>query len=343
MIQNNSPRIRFVQAFFTVIVFLSVHTPVAFAALGGDYWVTKASMPTARSIGILHSPVVNNIIYAIGGFYYDVNVGNSFPSYANESYDPVTNSWAIKASTPTIVSDSAAAAVGSNIYIIGGTNGFSNYNEVYNTITDSWSAIASIPGVGVSAAAAAAVGNNIYLFGGYNGDTNTNVYTNNGSSYVYNTITNSWSSIASMPTPRLMSSAIVIGSNIYVVGGYTGGGFFSPKSFVNEIYNTVTGVWSSGASFPNTYSTVYAGAHGKIYSIFGDTIFGTPETIKQYDPTTNIWTALASYEATAAFSTVAASLDNLYLIGGTACSFCYPTLSTNKEYVTPVSVSVYFL
>jgi N-acetylneuraminic acid mutarotase len=75
-------------------------------------------MPTARYAPA--TAVVNNTIYAIGGF------NNGIALATVEAYDPVSNTWVAKAPMPTARYGLAAAAVNNTIYAIGG--GDSNGN-----------------------------------------------------------------------------------------------------------------------------------------------------------------------------------------------------------------------
>jgi hypothetical protein len=90
-----------------------------------DTWTTKAPMPNVRAE--LAAAVVNNIIYAIGGYRYGY-------LSTNEAYDPSTDTWTTKAPMPTARRNLAAAAVNNIIYAIGGYStggGYLSTNEAY--------------------------------------------------------------------------------------------------------------------------------------------------------------------------------------------------------------------
>jgi len=98
-----------------------------------DTWTTKAPMPTARNG--LAVAVVNNRIYAIGG-------ATDFDPWTNnlnvvEEYDPFSDTWRTVQSMPTARSLLSAAAVGNNIYAIGGwgSSGYLDTNEEFNIQT----------------------------------------------------------------------------------------------------------------------------------------------------------------------------------------------------------------
>ncbi|MCK4739315.1 MAG: hypothetical protein KAT46_05145, partial [Deltaproteobacteria bacterium] len=144
----------------------------------GNTWSTKSSMLTARDY--LVAVTVDNKIYAIGG--WDGSSGLS----VNEEYDTVGNSWATKSSMPASrYSFAAAAAVGTNVYVMGGIGGTTK-NEEYDTATDLWTTKASLSaqlgssGIGV-------VDDKIYLIGGgWSGVTaTTEEYDPNANNYYY--------------------------------------------------------------------------------------------------------------------------------------------------------------
>ena len=83
-------------------------------------WVEEAPMPTARYN--LTSQAVNNIIYAIGGSTF-VPSGSSYVSktiYANEAYNPTTNSWSEESSINSQYDGSLLLSMNynNNIYVI---------------------------------------------------------------------------------------------------------------------------------------------------------------------------------------------------------------------------------
>lgn len=93
-------------------------------------WATKASMFTSRSDP--GAAVLNNRVYVIGGWINLPSTSTLFST--NEEYDPVTNTWTVRASMPTARFALAAATVNNKIYAIGGTNSlrlFFSTNEEY--------------------------------------------------------------------------------------------------------------------------------------------------------------------------------------------------------------------
>ena len=85
-----------------------------------------------------------------------------------EAYDPVTNSWTLKAPAPTRRTDGVAGAINGIIYVAGGYNGTVAVPtvEAYDPVSNTWSTKAPLPtprllSVGVVS------GGKFYVIGGY--------------------------------------------------------------------------------------------------------------------------------------------------------------------------------
>jgi hypothetical protein len=78
-------------------------------------WTTKAPMPTAR-MGLAVG-VVNNILYAVGG-YQTSPVLRHLDTV--QAYDPATNTWTTKPPMPTPRAGLAVGVVNNVLYAVGG-------------------------------------------------------------------------------------------------------------------------------------------------------------------------------------------------------------------------------
>jgi uncharacterized repeat protein (TIGR03803 family) len=125
----------------------------------------------------------------------------------------------------------------------------------------------------------------------------------------------SWSNGTAMPTAVEWSAAGVIGTKIYVVGGYT-------KTTVvanNAIYDPVKGLWSTGAPIPSATAQAASAVVNNILYIFGGSTNGggaVTDEVWAYDPTKNTWSAKSSMPT--ARCSVVAVVENgiIYVIGG---------------------------
>lgn len=182
-------------------------------------WTERASMPTPR--GASGVAALDGRIYVAGGLTATDSVNNF------EAYDPAANSWTILPPMPTARDHLTAQAVGGKFYAIAGRRS-DNFraNEEYDPATNRWTVRAPIPtargGLG-----SGTIGGRIQVFGGEGpSGTPEGTFRQNEE---YNPATNTWRTLAPMPTPRHgLYGATVEGQRIFVPsGGPMAGGFFS--------------------------------------------------------------------------------------------------------------------
>lgn len=177
-------------------------------------------------------------------------------------------------------------------------NNASNNNVLYSTYTNSTvftafytsnnttATRAPLPVASQSRPAIIGVGDYIYLL--------FNTITNNYNVYKYDTINNVWS-IDSSNFPALYKTVTfgfglaVVGTKIYVFGGYGSGGV---SVFDVNIYDTVNKTWSIGQSIPvgkSQFGCVSVGV--KIYCIYGEDLTNAKASLDTviYDTTSNTW------------------------------------------------------
>ncbi|MCG2726762.1 MAG: hypothetical protein L6420_11040, partial [Elusimicrobia bacterium] len=278
---------------------------------GGNTWVTKAVMPTARRY--LVAAAVGGKIYAIGG---------TGGTNKNEEYDPATNSWTVKANMPTARTYLAGAAVGGKIYVIGGTGG-TNKNEEYDPETNTWITKADMP-TARDYLAAAAAGGKIYAVGGYNGS-----YLNTNEEY--DPINNIWITKAVMPTARSYLAGAAVGGKIYAVGGYNG-------SYLNtnEEYDPINNIWITKAVMPTArYGLAAAAVGGKIFVVGGVVSSDYLTTNEEYDPATDTWVDRVDMPTARANLSGAMVDGKLYAVGGYIFSGGYGYSKNQNEVYDP--------
>lgn len=228
------------------------------------------------------------------------------------------NSWATMAPMPTERYYFGVAVVNGNLYAIGGTNYRSdcvNTTEMYDPVTNTWHTKALMPtprydfGIAV-------VDNKIYAIGGnipgsYSGWNIT------GLNEVYDPATDTWETMAPMPTPRMSLDANVVNGKIYMIGGFN---YTWPYYSLdeNEVYDPSTDSWTTKASILNaTQSYSSAVVDNKIYIIGG----GGSSLNQIYDPATDIWSYGVSLptevdSAAAGATTGVMAPKRIYVIGG---------------------------
>ena len=106
-------------------------------------------------------------------------------------------------------------------------------------------------------------------------------YTN--ATQIYNIASNSWTTGVPAPTPLFGASATIIGSQVYVVGGYSSNlGLLSTL----YIYDPATNTWISGPPTPSLHY-VFGSASVKnlLYAVGGYNGPAYSAEVDVYDPT----------------------------------------------------------
>lgn len=292
---------RKLNAVFLVLALLTAPCVLVFPRVGAviaseNTWETMKPMPMPRTLpGI---GVVNGKIYVIGG-------GNrSGAMDVNEMYDPATNTWTKKRPMPQADSGFATAVYQSKVYCFG-----YGVNQVYDTATDAWEIKTADP-TPRDVAAASVVNGKIYVIGGFDswfaGDPNPSKLNE-----MYDPVTDSWTTMAPLPTAVAYCISTVVDNRIYVFGN-TG------NNNETQIYDPQIDTWSYGPSMPNpmAYETgaATAGVYApkRIYLVGGLGV----ELTQIFDPETETWSIGASMPTPRRFLSVAVADDLLYAIGG---------------------------
>ncbi len=183
--------------------------------LANTWDTTKAAMPEKRA-GISAS-VVNDRIYVFGGWNY--TAPNSKRTVLE--YDPQADQWETKKQMPAAAPYLTTSVVGEKIYAFGGQigdDGFDSHNrlQIYDPASDSWDTTKTAMPAARSFLKSAAVNNIIYIFGG-----TTNFYEDPpmDNVWAYNTDTDTYKVLTSMPEGIVHSSIGAVNGRIYLIGG----------------------------------------------------------------------------------------------------------------------------
>ncbi len=237
-------------------------------------WESIADMPQE----LTHSPVIvdGTKMFLVGGFDGD----HPGPSTANVwIYDIVANSWTAAPSLPEARGAGGAAKIGRNLHFFGGSVREAGIND-YTDRTDhwvlnlddmdtGWQTLAPLPSprnhlgsIGLNGKA--------YAIGGqeeeYEGTTNKNTVE------AYDPATDSWTTLAPMPTKRghISSSVVNVDGKIFVIGGSVDNGSGGAPSNAVEIYDPATNTWKTTTGLPTGKKTPVADViNGKLYSTTG--------------------------------------------------------------------------
>ena len=243
-----------------------------------DTWAKKAALPTRRDFAA--AAVVNGILYVVGGRW--LNADYSLRAFATvEAYDPVANSWTIKAAMPTPRFGTAAGVVNGIVYVVGGFGGGGtplSTVEAYNPATNTWTTKRVMP-TSRAAAAAGAMNAILYVLGGES---------SNGLSIpetleAYDPISDTWTRKAPMPTVRAAPVVGVVDGLLYVAGGW---GPSNPPFFATlEAYNPATNSWTTRSPMPTPRSFAVGGVvNGILYVAGGSGCHFGLTTVEAYNP-----------------------------------------------------------
>ncbi len=251
-------------------------------APGGAGWTAVAPLSTQR-LGAATATGSDGRIYAMGG---------DITSSTVEAYSPAANVWSPVASLPTPRWGLAAAAgADGRIYAVGGysqrSGGVLSTVEVYTPATNSWSSVANLSTPRWSLALATGSDGRIYAIGGCHALPCSEHTVSTVEAYT--PATDTWTTVASLSTPRQHAAAARgADGRIYVMGGDAGG---DPRAQVLdsvEVYTPQVDHWSTATPLPAPRSALAAttGLDGRIYAI-GGTQMGTraaATSVTIYDP-----------------------------------------------------------
>ena len=257
--------------------------PVVADAQGG-IWVTKTPMPVPRSSVMAAS--IEGKLYVAGGI--NTPVSGFTPLDLLELYDPVTDTWITKAPMHDARDAAGSAVIGNKLYVAGGQSaaGDTATLEVYDPLTDTWTTKASMP-TARRWPSVEAIGGQLYVVGGTQDIPGpVSVF---ATLEVYDPVTDTWTTKASLPAPRHSMASAVIDGKLYLAGGFN----VADESVATLlVYDPDTNTWAEKSPMP-TARGFPAGAvlDGEFYVITGIASFNSPalQTVEVYDPTRDEW------------------------------------------------------
>lgn len=273
-------------------------------------WSTAASDPSARQGAT--AGVINNKLYVVGGHPFGDPNQDDDELFANNEYDPQTNTWTPRTAPPFGRNLTGGDVWNNKLYVAGGcinsdcnlmTNAFASYDPAVN----SWSTLQPMPQPR-NLMAVGAINARLYVAGGAAPFAPTN------SLQVYDIASNTWAAMAAMPQPSHSSAAVVFSGTLFVMGGVDASG---PTTRV-QVYDPGSNSWSTRAPMLTTQTTASAVViNNRIYLFGGSDGFGTSiKTVQSYDPNTNTW----SFEAPLGvqrYSNVTGAINGrAYITGG---------------------------
>jgi N-acetylneuraminic acid mutarotase len=359
--------------FFVVFsLFVLLIMPLSsLASLGENGWVSKSPLPAGTEVG---AAAVNGEIYAVGG--YSTSGGSAF-SNINQRYDTIEDTWGISSPMPTARVNFGIAAYQNKIYVIGGEEhshavpgpnfldcymqGLTGVNEVYDPENNAWETKTPMP-TPRNYLQANIVDNKIYLVGGLAQQELEYPPSNHFSdaNEVYDPQTDTWTTMASIPTPVWGYCSAVFDNKIYIISGWSGDssliwGQRASLSSLVQIFDPNTNSWTTGTSIPTPVTLAGCGATdgtmapSRIYVFGGCPTANTQEqsginATQIYNPKTDSWSIGAEMPTARYGLAVAAVDDTFYAIGGESLSVTpvnemYTPLGYGEQPTQPTSSS----
>lgn len=186
----------------------------------GGVWQSEVAMPAPKADFDLVA--LDGKLYAVGG---QRDVGEIFV------FDPDARSWEVMA-TPEGVTRSAAATIvfDGRIYVIGGFSAGRPLDrvDVFDPQSGEWTRGVALPQPR-GGLAVAGDGERIHVFGGRGADNTTlDLHTSWAPGET------GWRDEAALLSPRTNAAAAALQGTLYLVGGGSGGGFFSPFTAIDN-------------------------------------------------------------------------------------------------------------
>jgi hypothetical protein len=171
---------------------------------------------------------------------------------------------------------------------------------------------ADLPTYRVSLAAAWARGE-LHAIGGDAGDGSPPT----GSHDVFDPSTGVWASGLALPTARSSAAVTVVGSDIYVIGGFTwtAGGSRQPLAS-NEMYDHSSGTWQTRAPMPTPRGLAAIGEIDGLVYVVGGQAPDSCDLNQVYDPDADHWAPAAPLPSARAGMAAGVVESGLYLCGG---------------------------
>ncbi|MFE7213721.1 kelch repeat-containing protein [Streptomyces sp. NPDC001698] len=213
-----------------------VHDPATQA------WSPLPDMSTVREAP--QAAAVDGKLYVFGGW------GASGPGTIakTEIYDPASGTWTTGANNPRPYAGAGVSVLGGKIYLVGGCGGDGcgkSDVQVYDPVADAWSSAHAYPEP-TSWLGCAGI-DKLYHAGG-TGATASSKHT-----YAYDPSSNSWSSVADLPTALWAMGSTAANGQLLVSGGVANDTAITNQGFT---YDPNTDAWTA---LPNSNNPLYRG------------------------------------------------------------------------------------
>ncbi|MBP7998036.1 MAG: hypothetical protein KA314_02495 [Chloroflexi bacterium] len=217
--------------------------------------------------------------------------------------------WLAGVDLPTPQVHLVVAAVGLDVYVIGGENdkGLAAQMYIYRPNAAAWESGPDKP-TPVAAAAAAVLFGEIYVVGGQLADG-----TVTGRVEVYSPANGAWRSAAALPQAVMGGLALTDGSFLYFFGGWNGD-TYRPESYV---YDPGTDTWRPIPALSTARAFMAGGfLTGQLYVVGGYNGTNELATCARFEPGSQTWNECPSLLSPRGGAGAAVIINQLYVFGG---------------------------
>jgi DNA-binding CsgD family transcriptional regulator/N-acetylneuraminic acid mutarotase len=261
-----------------------------------------------RNISLL---LVVVLLLAAGLLFVQWRTGGLTPS-SDPLFEeqPIGDSrWLTSRPMPEPRTGQAVAAVGLDVYVIGGRTegGIIDDVRVFDSRERTWRRAAAKP-TAVTRATADELFGEIYVVGGLRADGQPTDIVE-----AYSPSQNAWRRVASLPQPLAGGLVVAEGGYLYVFGGWNG------ETALNTAYLYDPGAdsWRPLARLPEPRTDAAGDSlTGQIYLVGGSDGSAGQSTCFAYNPTTGTWSDCPSMLEARAAAGATVLLNKLYVIGG---------------------------
>jgi N-acetylneuraminic acid mutarotase len=190
--------------------------------------------------------VINGKLFISGG---DA-IGRAVEGRRLLVYDPAENSWRRKTNLPITSWGGVTGVIRGKLYVLTGGCGscpgepYTRRLYVFNPRKHVWTRLADCPNQHVLGAGGV-IKSKFYVAGGQELQPEGPIVFSNKLD-AYDPATNTWTTLASMPTARYHAAAAVLRHRLHIIGGTNDSDLFSQV----EAYDPLTNRWSTKASMP---------------------------------------------------------------------------------------------
>jgi Bacterial Ig-like domain (group 2)/Galactose oxidase, central domain/Kelch motif len=292
-------------------------------------WTPTGSMSAPR-VGHTATPLTNGKILVVGGSVFATNDGCP-PVGTHESselYDPVSGTWSPTGNLSSVGCGSTATRLANGQVLVAGGNEWGTVAaELYDPISGTWSPTGSMstPRVGHTSTllpngmvlvTGGLISNYFLIFQKPPGSADDSI---TGSAELFDPSSGTWAAIASMSTPRLDHTAVLLPDGKVLVAG---GKSVYPDTIgltSAEIYDPAAGTWSPAGtmSTPRSSHTATLLTNGTVLVSGGGASQGTTHSSAEiYDPVAATWSVTGSLATARYIHTASLLTDGKVLVAG---------------------------